>query len=135
MQLNWSYLSTDATEVPNPATTGGFQQLTIAARCSSEVQCFLNEYLPHHWIGCATASDRPFCTWSQGSANLTLCDFFSVGVCEGCWPCATSATKSVRVTMAYCYWHQIHRCEHTGMCMERTRLLPGHMLCDTRFSH
>jgi hypothetical protein len=44
------------------------------------VQHYLNEHLPHHWIGWPTANDLAFCNWPPRSPDLTPVVFFCGGM-------------------------------------------------------
>ncbi|GFT67901.1 hypothetical protein TNCV_2286391 [Trichonephila clavipes] len=52
-------------------------QLNVAPpHRSSNVQEYLNEHLPHRWIGQLADYNMPFTEWLPRCPLLTLCDFF-----------------------------------------------------------
>jgi hypothetical protein len=58
-----------------------FQQDGAPPHYNNEVRRYLlvNEHLPHHWIGRATANDLAFRNLATRSPDLTPCDFFVWG--------------------------------------------------------
>jgi len=53
-----------------------YQQDGAPPHWHKEVRVYLNEHLPGHWDGRATATD---CTWPPRSPDLTVCDLFLGG--------------------------------------------------------
>jgi transposase len=96
-----------------------FQQDGAPPHYHNAVWRYLNEHLLHCWIGRATANDLAFRNWPPGHLTLPPVTF-PVGVCEGRCVHATPATRSARVTTAYCYCHRNHRRRHGVPCMART---------------
>jgi hypothetical protein len=56
-----------------------YQQDGAPPHFHCEVRHYLNENLPHRWIGCAVITDLSFHTWPPRSPDLTPCDFFLWG--------------------------------------------------------
>ena len=51
---------------------------------------YLNQNLPQKWIGHTGKDDDTLMRWPPRSPDLTLCDFFFSGVCEGHCLCAST---------------------------------------------
>jgi hypothetical protein len=56
-----------------------FQQDGAPPHYHNAVRRYLNEHLPHRWIGRVTATDLEFRNWPPRSPDLTPCDFFLWG--------------------------------------------------------
>ena len=48
-----------------------------------DVREYLNRNLPQRWIGRTEKEDYALMRWQPRSTDLTPCDFFFWGVCEG----------------------------------------------------
>ena len=44
-----------------------------------DIRCWLNDVLPHRWIGRGAHEDFMFCPWPAQSPDLTPCDCFLLG--------------------------------------------------------
>lgn len=56
-----------------------FQQDRASSYRHTNVQEYLNRYMPGRWTGRATDADNIFCIWPERSLDLIICDFFLWG--------------------------------------------------------
>ena len=66
-----------------------FQQDGFSAHYK-DMRGYLNRNLPQRWIGHKGKEDDAFMWWPPQSMDLTLCDFFFLGDCEGHCLCAST---------------------------------------------
>ena len=60
-----------------------FQQDGCLAHFHNDVLDYLNTNLPQCWIECFGQVDVALMQWPSRSPDLTRCDFFLVGICQG----------------------------------------------------
>ena len=101
-----------------------FQQDGSAAHYK-DVRGYLNRNFPQRWIG-RTGKEDALMRWPPRSPDLTPCDFFFRGVCEGHCLCASTPPQISRFPQPYhrcCYygrpWYAETRVERDGLSNRR----------------
>ena len=111
--------------LPQLAAEGGdyiLQQDGAPAHWHQSVRSFLNDNLPNRWIGRAGPNDQHFCKWPPRSPDLTVCDFYLWGVCEGQGLCTSTTQNPAWTSRTHPCSCQQHHTGYASGCVVGARL-------------